>query len=116
MDKAVLPEFTGPFPIAKMNFFKIYELTMQVTCTIAAKYQQQMPSELAHYQSRGYLQHPLADAAAGSSFLTALFSDIDIKHEVGRRCERHGEVKLVWDAREKGFKDKNADNFVWKNA
>ncbi len=112
-----ITEFTGPFPVAKINFFKIYDLATEVLKEIARRYQQSMPRQMEAYQTLELVQPPPADAAAGYSFIVVLMLDIDKKMETpgNEAQEEHGGVKLVWDALEKVLEGKSEEDFLWKH-
>ncbi|KAK4950480.1 hypothetical protein LTR10_011462 [Elasticomyces elasticus] len=118
---AAMPEFTGPFPIAKINYFKLYELACEVLTEIAARYQQKMPVELKIYEAENLMQPAPADACAGSSFVTVLMQDVDIRMGHGRTAEKaalqaHSGLKLVGNAFNKCLSGKTVEHFLWKNA
>ncbi|KAK5717400.1 hypothetical protein LTR15_009294 [Elasticomyces elasticus] len=117
---ATMPEFTGPFPVAKINYFKLYELACEVLTEIAARYQQKMPVELKIYEAENLMQPAPADACAGSSFVTVLMQDVDIRMGHGRTGEKaalqaHSGLKLAGNAFNKCLSGKTVEHFLWGN-
>ncbi|KAK3628344.1 hypothetical protein LTR56_017543 [Elasticomyces elasticus] len=117
---AAMPEFTGPFPVAKINYFKLYELACEVLTEIAARYQQKLPVELKIYEAENLIQPAPADACAGSSYVTVLMQDVDIRMGHGRTGEKaalqaHSGLKLVGNAFNKCLSGKTVEHFLWKN-
>ncbi|KAK5714859.1 hypothetical protein LTR17_016969 [Elasticomyces elasticus] len=117
---AAMPEFTGPFPVAKINYFKLYELACEVLTEIAARYQQKTPVELKIYEAENLMQPAPADACAGSSFVTVLMQDVDIRMGHGSTGEKaalqaHSGLKLAGNAFNKCLSGKTVEHFLWKN-
>ncbi|KAK3622518.1 hypothetical protein LTR56_022147 [Elasticomyces elasticus] len=103
---AAMPEFTGPFPVAKINYFKLY--------------QQKMPVELKIYEAENLMQPAPANACAGSSFVTVLMQDVDIRMGHGRTGEKaalqaHSGLKLAGNAFNKCLSGKTVEHFLWNN-
>lgn len=116
----VMSEFTGPLPVAKINFFKIYELAVDVLSDIAERYQTNMPIELRHFQELGLVQPAPADACAGSSYVTVIMEDVDMRMKHARpgdygTLERHSGVELVGKVFNKCLSGKTIENFLWKH-
>ncbi|KAK5710191.1 hypothetical protein LTR17_019081 [Elasticomyces elasticus] len=105
---ATMPKFTSPFPVAKINYFKLYELACE------------MPVELKIYKAENLMQPAPADACAGSSFVTVLMQDVDIRMGHGRTGEKaalqaHSGLKLAGNAFNKCLSGKTVEHFLWKN-
>lgn len=111
-------DFEGPFPIAKINFFKVFDLAEKILTAIARRYQAEMPSELKGVQNLGMVMPPPADACASSTFLPALMTQVDGLMEGKMRnrvdLERHGGVRLVWDAIEECAGRETMKGFFWE--
>src|SRR2546421_4165083 len=97
-----MPEFFAPFPVARVNFFKVYELCVEILKEIALRYQAKLPLELELYHKMGCLTPPPANACAGYSLVFVLMQDVDSRLDKGSRTiEEHEGVKLVWKAIQK---------------
>ncbi|KJX98001.1 hypothetical protein TI39_contig446g00003 [Zymoseptoria brevis] len=113
---AATAEFEGPFPIAKMNWFKVYELVVSILIDIAQRYQREIPAGMEPY--RNTLQPAPAIATAGCSFVNILSQLIDgrLEHPRSWNGNEFPGLEMTWDAFEKCAGTVKIEDLLWKNA
>ncbi|SMQ52148.1 unnamed protein product [Zymoseptoria tritici ST99CH_3D7] len=114
--EAATSEFEGSFPIATVNWFKVYELMVSILTDVAERYQREMPADMEPFQK--HFESTPANASVGSSFVLILLQVIDCNVESSRRWDDNKSegVKMTWEAFERCAGAIEIEDLLWENA
>ncbi|EOD43893.1 putative amidohydrolase 3 protein [Neofusicoccum parvum UCRNP2] len=116
MSGVVVSEFNSSFPIAKVNFFAVYMICVDILVEIAKRASENPPKELVWARDAG-IHDTNVDAAAGFGFMALVLMDIDMRVGKGlqSKVSEHSGLRIVQDSINHVWAEKKLEDFFWKN-
>ncbi|KAF4304050.1 putative amidohydrolase 3 protein [Botryosphaeria dothidea] len=116
MSAVVVSEFNTSFPIARVNFFAVYMICVDMLTEIARRAVENPPKELGWARDAG-INDTNVDAAAGFGFMALLLMDIESRLSKGAKSNmaEHSGLRIVKESIDHIWGEKKLEEFLWKN-